>query len=349
MKESDSNELREKLIGLGKTSMRKNYYAELLKEKQKLEEQNLQLLQEVQQRREAEAALLALNDELETRIHLRTNELEKLNHDLNDSYVDLKQAHEYLVQTEKLAALGSLVAGISHEVNTPLGICMTISTYLMTLLTETRQLFMDKKLTAVKFNELSLETLNSSQIMVNNLMRSVELLENFKLIAVDQSHYEYRTFRFKDYTQRILSNLQPEIKKKNVEIVISCEDSLEIKGYPGILTQILSNLVINSLIHGFPTLAPYQIKIAYRVDADTIYMDYSDNGHGMTQEQAQRAFEPFFTTKLGTGGSGLGLFIVYNLVSVRLKGTITLDTSPGKGVHFRIKVPLNHQMEQKEE
>ncbi len=348
MKESDSNELREKLIGLGKTSMRKNYYAELLKEKQKLERQNSQLLAEVQQRREAEAALHVLNNELESRIYSRTKELEILNQELSSSYAELKQAHEYLVQTEKLAALGSLVAGISHEVNTPLGICMTISTYLSSLLSETRNLFTQKKLTAVRFNELSAESLESAQILVNNLIHSVDLLENFKLIAVDQTHYEYRTFRFKEYTHRILTNLLPEIKKKNVAIDVDCEDTLEIRGYPGILTQLLSNFVMNSLIHGFISDGPNQIRIKYAIINEQILMDYWDNGCGMNPDQVQHAFEPFFTTKLGTGGSGLGLFIVYNLVTTRLKGTITLETQPGQGVHFRITVPLEHEITQME-
>lgn len=349
MKKSDDIDLREKLIGLGKTSMRKNYYAELLKEKQKLEEQNLQLLQEVQQRRGAEMALNALNADLENRILARTIELEKLNHDLSDSYADLKQAHEYLVQTEKLAALGALVAGISHEVNTPLGICITSSTYLMTLLSETRHLFTQKKLTAAQFDELSSEALEAAKIMINNLLRSSELLENFKLIAIDQTHYEFRTFRYKEYTHRILTNLQPEIKKKNVEVIVTCEDGLEIKGYPGILTQILSNFVMNSLVHGFNSEEHHQIIITYYLDGKTLYMDYDDNGCGMNSEQALRAFEPFFTTKRGTGGSGLGLFIVYNLVTTRLRGTISLETEPGQGVHFKIKFPLNHQMSDEEE
>ncbi len=344
MKDSDSNELREKLIGLGKTSMRKNYYADLLKEKQKLEEQNQQLMQEVQQRREAETALHFLNNELEDRIHRRTLELETLNKELQSSYVGLKQAHEYLVQSEKLAALGGLVAGISHEVNTPLGICVTSSTYLLTILQDMRSLYAKKDFDFHMCKELTEESLESAQILINNLLRSVDLLENFKLIAVDQTNYEYRTFNYLEYTRRILTNLHPEIKKKNVEIEIRCEESLNTKGYPGILTQILSNFVMNSLIHGFDSAGPYKIVIAYSADEDYIVMDYTDNGCGMSANQAKHAFEPFFTTIRGAGGSGLGLYIVFNLVTTLLRGVITLKSEPQKGVHFTIKIPRDYRI-----
>lgn len=344
MNDSDNNALRDKLIGLGKTSMRKNYYADLLKEKQKLEEQNQQLTQEVQQRRAAEAALQQLNNELEDRIHRRTRELESLNEELQESYAGLKQAHEYLVQSEKLAALGGLVAGISHEVNTPLGICVTSSTYLLTILQDIQRLHTEKGLTAKHLRELSEETIESAHILINNLMRSVELLENFKLIAVDQTSYEYRTFNYLEYTRRILTNLHPEIKKKNVIIEIVCEESLSSMGYPGILTQILSNFVMNSLIHGFNTEEPYKICIQYSADEDFIHMEYSDNGCGMSAKQAKHAFDPFFTTTRGAGGSGLGLYIVFNLVTTLLRGTLSLETEPNKGVRFVIRIPRDYRI-----
>lgn len=329
MKESDNSTLRDKLIGLGRTSMRRNYYAELLQEKQKLEEQNLQLLQEIQQRRGAEAALQTLNEELEDRIRQRTEELE--------------QAHEYLVQTEKMAALGSLVAGISHEINTPLGISITSATYLMTQLKEMHALYAEKTLTSGKFQELSSESLESAQIMINNLIRSAELLENFKLIAIDQTRYEYRSFLVKEYTHRILTSLNPELRKKNVEVTVNCDEDLRIMGYPGVLSQILSNFVLNSLIHGFVTDGPHRITVRFRADERQLTMDYADNGCGIPADQAQRVFDPFYTTNRGTGGSGLGLFIVYNLVSTRLMGTIHLVSDSDSGAHFTLRFPLNYQ------
>ncbi len=344
MKDSNNSDLRDKLIGLGKTSMRKNYYADLLKEKQKLEEQNQQLTIEVTQRREAETALQILNNELEDRILKRTAELEALNNELQNSYGELKQAHQYLVQSEKLAALGGLVAGISHEVNTPLGICVTSSTYLLNILQDLQRLYAEKILTASRFKELSDESIQSANILINNLMRSVDLLENFKLIAVDQTNYEYRTFNYLEYTRRILTNLHPEIKKKKVEIDIICDDTLSAKGYPGILTQILSNLIMNSLIHGFKENREYGITIAYWADEDFIVMEYKDNGCGMSAHQAKHAFDPFFTTTRGSGGSGLGLYIVFNLVTTLLRGALTLETEQDKGVFFTIKVPRDYRI-----
>ncbi len=348
MKDSDPNELREKLIGLGRTSMRKNYYAELLKEKQKLEQQNRQLLQEVTQRREAEAALQALNNELEDRILQRTLDLERLNRELAASYAELRQAHDYLLQSEKLAALGSLVAGISHEVNTPLGICLTSVTFLHSLLEELRQRFLEGTLTAGACDGLTADSLESAGILINNLRRSIELLDNFKTVAVDQTHYEYRQFRVMEYTRRILSNLQPELKRKSPVIELTGDEDLSIKGYPGILTQLLTNLVMNSLIHGFIGEGPHRIEISYAVDAGWIRMDYRDNGIGMTPQEARKAFDPFYTTKRGAGGSGLGLFIVFNLITARLRGSISLETQPGAGVLFRIRVPLQHRLSEGE-
>lgn len=344
MDESDRSDLREKIIGLGKTSMRKSYYSELLHEKQKLEEQNIQLLQEIKQRSKVEADLQKLNEELEYRIGKRTHELEKLNQELGNSYAELKHAHEYLLQSEKLAALGALVAGISHEVNTPLGICMTSTTFLLQLLKEINVLFSSKTLTSNKFSELLNESIESAEITLNNLIRGVELLDNFKTIAVDQAHYEYREYPLHEYTSKILTNLNPELKKKNVVVEVDCDNALKVYGYPGILTQILSNLVMNSLLHGFNGTGPNSILIRYGIHEETLTLTYQDNGCGMSKKQAKQAFEPFFTTKRGAGGSGLGLFIVYNLVTSRLMGTISLHTEPGAGVRFTIRTPINYRM-----
>lgn len=321
MKTSDSNELRDKLVGLGKTSMRKNYYSELLKEKQLLEE----------------------------RIKERTNELEIANANLEESYVELKKTQDYLIQSEKLAALGALVAGISHEVNTPLGICMTSTTFLISQLEELRQLASERQLSAKKLDELTDSALEAARIMVNNMTRSVDLLNNFKLIAVDQSHYEYRAFNLHEYMERILKNLQPELKKRQVELQFDCDEQFEVKGYPGILNQVMTNLIMNSLIHGFVPERTLNLNITCRADDDnegnrSIVIIYSDDGKGMSIETAQKAFNPFFTTARGAGGSGLGLYIIHNLVVARLKGNITLDTRPDKGTTFTIRLHENQHI-----
>lgn len=330
----DRHETRMKLMGLGKSSMRKNYYRELMENQSQLEIKNTQLEKEIAQRVEAEKELKHLNDELEQRVEKRTEELKI-------SMQELKQTQEYLLQTERLVALGSLVAGISHEVNTPLGICITSSTYLRRILDDLELRYEKGQLKKTIFEEMNREMKDITDVLQNNLNRSVELLNNFRMIASDQSHYEYRTFHICSYIKKVISSLGPELKSKKTKVHFRYDSDFEINGYPGVFSQIITNLVMNSLQHGFKNHG--RIDLIFKEEEEGYTILYSDDGVGMNEQVKRRIFDPFFTTQMGTG-SGLGMYIVHNLVVNQLSGNIEVKSTEDEGTCFRIHFPKKNNM-----
>ncbi len=317
-------------MGLGKSSMRKTYYRELLERQQLLEDQNRQLEEEVNQRRQAQEELKALNEDLEERVSERTAELEA-------SIEELQRTQEYLIQTEKLSALGGLVAGISHEINTPLGIGVTSTSFLKQEFEALAKAYEEGKLKKGQMDEYLRVLREGITILENNLGRAVELIENFKMIATDQSHYEHRTFQVVQYFHSIISNLTPELRRYEVEVQILCDEDLKISGYPGVFSQILTNLVMNALIHGFDKGARGTIQIVMRTIKGGHILEVKDNGKGVDPALLRNIFDPFFTTTRGAGGSGLGMYIVQNLVTKYLGGTITAHSQVGQGFQVEIR------------
>jgi signal transduction histidine kinase len=243
-----------------------------------------------------------------------------------------------LLNAEKMAALGELVAGISHEINTPVGTALTAASFL-----EKNAGLMIQRINRneVKRSELvgflhSIE--DAMTLTLSNLGRASELIQSFKKIAVDRTSDEKRLFRIKEYLHDILISLKPRFKRTNHNIEIKCADDLEIESYPGALSQVLTNLILNSLIHAFPNDDfGGQIMISVEKNDDNVVINYSDNGTGIPQENIPKIYLPFFTTKRGVGGSGLGLNIVFNLVTHKLGGTIECTSRLGKGTVFIIK------------
>ncbi len=278
--------------------------------------------------------LEGMNQELEERVRDRTVELQ-------DYVENLKEAQEHLIQSERMAALGGLVAGVAHEINTPVGIGFTASSYLRS----TTQKFQGK----VKEGGLSVEDLDtylesvnsSTNLIINNLDRAGALVKSFKSVAVDQTSQEKRTFNLKDYIDEILLSLHPKLKRTKHTVEVQCPDNIKLDNFPGVLSQILTNLVDNSLIYGFEGIESGEITIAASMDNDMVSLSYSDNGVGMKKKTVKQLYEPFFTTKRNQGGSGLGMHIVFNLVTHRLKGTIECDSAKGKGTRFDITFPGN--------
>lgn len=302
MKDSERDQLRDKLMGLGKQSMRKNYYADLRKE--------------LDQRIEAEMALKQLNDNLERLVETRTQALLEM--------------EKQLIQAEKLASLGSLVAGISHEVNTPLGISVTVASHLKSLVDRLKQVPTNPN---SPHSSVLGEMEEALWILENNLARSVDIMENLKRIAVDQHDDFPQTVDFISYSKGILKSLRPELKRRGIQTAVSGDSTCFQVSYPGIWSQILVNLVKNSIIHGFEEKEAGQsllqnpdveklITLAFKCTPQGIYCTYTDNGTGMTDDVAKQLFDPFFTTKRGSGGTGLGMFIVHQLITEHLKGTI---------------------------
>jgi signal transduction histidine kinase len=284
--------------------------------------------------------LLRLNEELERRVGQRTNELGLANQALSESLEALKEAQDHLVQSEKMAALGGLVAGIAHEINTPLGIGVTAASYLehkVGVFSHQVDIGEMNQDTVGSFVESALEC---SNMILANLKRAGDLVESFKQVAVDQTSEKRRMFYLCDYLEEVLLSLRPRLKHTDHKVLLDCPRNLQLDGYPGAYSQIITNLIMNSLIHAFDGIDNGIIRICVHSDDKQVILVYSDDGIGMDDSTRRRVFEPFFTTKRGQGGSGLGLHIVFNLVSQTLGGRIECSSIPGEGTQFTISVPI---------
>jgi len=278
------------------------------------------------------ARLIAENEAYQKSLEQQTRELQR-------EIRDRKKAEKKLVQAEKMAALGDLVAGVAHEINTPIGIGVTGISYLLDNTKRFNRLFSQGEAKKSDLDKFIAECEEACQVTLTNLNRAAQLITGFKQIAVDQSSGEKRVFDIKQYIDEIVFSLYPRIKKTSHVVSVDCPEKVMVDSFPGAFSQILTNLIINSLLHGFEDMEKGQIKIEVTVEGRSIQLDYSDNGKGMNDESQQRIFDPFFTTKRGMGGTGLGMHLVYNLVSEKLKGEIECESTPGKGTWIMISVP----------
>ncbi len=282
---------------------------------------------------EAEGKVQQLNAELEQRVAKRTAELQ-------ESLEVLKRTQRQLVQSEKMAALGGLVAGIAHEINTPLGIGVTAATFLKDKTENYVRKFAAGNLLEKDMQKYANYAMEASAIIHTNLNRAGELINSFKNVAVDQTHEERRTFRLKAYIGDILKSLRPKLKKTSHSIIINCPEELEINSYPGALSQIITNLVMNSLIHGFENIKAGEMRFDVWEEEAILVLKYSDNGCGMDEVTLSKIFDPFFTTKRNQGGTGLGMHILFNLVTQSLKGYIQVNSVLNQGTEFIIRIPI---------
>lgn len=280
------------------------------------------------------------------KIRKAKQELEQQNAALNDALHALQEAQSELVRQEKLASLGRLVAGVAHEINTPLGICVTATSHLVQELKLTRE-----ELAAGEMTEESLGTFfdvvdQSLRIMTTNTQRAAALVRSFKQVAVDQSSGDIRSFNLDAYLKEVLLSLQPKLKGRPVKVEVDCPKDLVLDSYPGAVSQIVTNMVVNSLVHGFERDQPGKITVAASVEDDGwVVLDYADDGAGMDKDTLDKLFDPFFTTKRGTGGSGLGAHILYNLVTGALGGTVRVESAPGEGLRYHLRFPQSLRAE----
>ncbi|MGB0695833.1 MAG: ATP-binding protein [Rhodospirillaceae bacterium] len=270
--------------------------------------------------------------------------------------IELEEAQEGRVEAEKLASLGQLVAGVAHEINTPIGITVTAASHIHDETQRFKAEIDEGKIRRSRF-EAYLELINtSSDLLLSNAHRASELIQSFKQVAVDQASDERRIFNVGDYIHEVLVSLGPRLRKTNHKVSISCPPDLSMDGYPGAISQVITNLIINALVHAFPeteepvdpgerprdsTGGIIDIRVLAK-SPETIELVFQDNGQGMSEEVRAKAFDPFFTTRRGRGGSGLGLNIVYNLVTATLGGRIVLRSQPGEGTTFLIMLPRVH-------
>jgi DNA-binding LacI/PurR family transcriptional regulator/signal transduction histidine kinase len=252
-----------------------------------------------------------------------------------------QRADRQLLQSEKLAALGNLVAGVAHEINTPLGIAVSASTYLQSLVADFHRLYESQKMKKSDLEQFLSGTLEATGLAVTNLERAANLVSSFKHVAADQASENRRVFALKEYLEEVLVSLKPQWKNRPVTIELEGPDNLTLDSYPGALAQIVTNLLINSLVHGIAAGSPGKVLLALEDRGGTVLLRFSDDGQGIEPAGLPRIFEPFYTTRRGTGGTGLGLQIVFNLVTQILGGSVTCTSEPGRGAVFEMLIPRN--------
>jgi len=260
---------------------------------------------------------------------------------------NLRETQNSLIEAEKLAALGRLVAGVAHEVNNPVGISLTVASSLERRSRMFAAEVARGELRRTSLNDFVKASSEASEQLVTNLNRAAELIQSFKQVAADRNYSDRRTFDMRDLTEQLITSLRPGIGKHNVKVLMDCEPDLSMTSYPGPYGQVLTNLFVNSITHAFPDRAPGEIDIKVRrVNETQVELLFSDNGCGMTPDVRRQAFDPFFTTRRDQGGTGLGLHIVYNLVTNRLGGRISMRSEAGKGTHVQIVLPKVAPLEQ---
>lgn len=275
------------------------------------------------------------NTDLEKRVEARTLELYNTNQELQESMEELKKTQKKLVQAEKMAVLGGMVAGVAHEINTPVGICVTSSSFLENKTNQFEVKYNENTITREDLEVFINDTKKVSISILKNLKKAADLIKTFRMVAVDQGTEEKRKFNLKQYIHDVLLSLKSIHADTNHKITVLGDDSAEIFSYPGTYYQIITSLLSNSILHGFEN-GEGEIVIEIEQQENRALLTYHDNGKGIEPDHLEKVFDPFFTTKRAKGGVGLGLNIVYNLVTQRLNGEIRCESTPGKGTTFFI-------------
>ena len=285
--------------------------------------------EEITERKRAEAAL-----------KVSERELRRARDTAEAALQDLRETQNSLIEAEKLAALGRLVAGVAHEINNPLGTSLTLAS---SLERKSRLFAVEAAQGTLKrssLNEFVEAIRDGSAQLQESLNRAAGLIQSFKQVASDRNNSELRTFDLSDLTEQVATGLRPALPKHGVTLNVECEQGLSISSYPGSYGQVLTNLFLNSIAHAFPD--GRQGNIAIKVSAcgdDDVEIIFSDDGCGMSPDVRRQAFDPFFTTRRHQGGTGLGLHIVYSVVTDRLGGQLRLSSEPGEGTDVRIILP----------
>ncbi|WP_339878460.1 ATP-binding protein [Pseudidiomarina gelatinasegens] len=327
---------------------------QLLHANRKLDEQNGILEQEVarktsnlsrvlvdleRQKNDLELRQESLENEIRQRRTIETD-LREINSRLQESLSALERAQDQLIESEKMASLGGLVAGITHDVNTPIGISVTAATYIRDQLAEAERALGNKELTQAQLKKVFALSKESLDLLESNLARASDLISSFKQVAVDQTSEAIRDINMKQYVQGVIQTLNPRFKPFKPNIHVDCADDINVRCPAGAFAQIFTNLIINSLIHGFENKQDGEIDIVIKRIDDKLEITYNDNGKGLEQQQLDQLFDPFFTTKVQQGGSGLGTHIIRNLVTQTLNGTIEAQSKPGHGLTYRMTLSV---------
>ncbi|PKI17949.1 GAF domain-containing sensor histidine kinase [Colwellia sp. 12G3] len=283
-----------------------------------------------------------INKEIEDKESLESGLklIKKQNVVLESMMKKLNDTQDELVQKEKMASLGNLVAGIAHEINTPIGICVTAITNLHHQYKTLKKNITNNTASDKHLDYFFEDVDEACTIIESNTLRAAKLINSFKEIAVDQSSEASREINMKEYIDEILLSLRPILKKLPHEVIVQCPDNLVVKTIPGAISQVLTNMINNSIIHGLNNNDKGCIQITIVKENDCFVICYQDNGKGLNEDEIKMLFEPFYTTKRGSGGSGLGTHLIYNLVTSTLNGKITVQSEPNKGLRYNMSIPI---------
>lgn len=309
---------------------------------------------ELNRLRESEQAVADANvkmAELYMELEDKTTELEDRHNELLELNLRLQETQEQLVVSEKMAALGQLVAGVAHEINTPVGVSVTAASHIEKTCKELKEMVDSGQIKRSVMMRMTDNLTESSDLILRNLHRAADLIQSFKKIAVEQGQNDVVRFKLDEFLHEVMTSLTPEFRKTAIRQEINGPTGLEMQSIPSALSQIVINFVMNSLKHGFADLqADGLMSLNYElIGGGRVRITYRDTGKGIPEEILPRIFDPFFTTKRGEGGSGLGLHIVYNIVTQQLKGSIKCESEVGKGTAFIIEIPLTLEPKSVEE
>ncbi len=291
-------------------------------------------------RRRAEEECCLLNSELEERVFTRTAELARANADLQSALENLRQTQNQLVMSEKLAALGGLVAGVAHEINTLVGVALSATSTMAEKNRILTDLFARGEMKRSDLSEHLDSIREGLEMSLINLNRASDLIRSFKMVAADQISESRRSFNVREYVGQVLLSLRPKLKKTSHTVEVVCDEDLIVVSYPGAFSHILTNFIVNTLTHAYDEGQEGHIRIEIARTDGVLNMTYSDDGRGMPPEVQEKIFEPFFTTARAKGSTGLGLHIVFNTVTRTLGGTVTCCSAPGHGTTFQVRVPI---------
>ncbi len=284
--------------------------------------------------------LVKVSDRLQHQLASVNQELARRRAEAEEALARLKEAQETLVQAEKLASLGALVGGVAHEINTPVGIALSCASHLADATAHMRALFDADDIGVEDFQRYMETATDTTRLILGNCERAAALIRSFKQVAVDRTSSERRLFDLGAYIAETLASLGPRIRQAGHKVDIRCPAGLLVDGYPGALSQVLTNFVMNSVVHGYEDGESGQLSIVVDEPAPgQVRLVYADDGRGIADEHKSRIFDPFFTTRRGAGGTGLGLHIVYNLVTGPLEGQMAVDSQVGQGTRFTVTFP----------
>ena len=271
-------------------------------------------------------------------------DLEKARDRAEGALEDLLATQNHLVQAEKMAGLGRLVAAAAHEINSPLSVAVTMASMFSEQVGEIAVRLRAGRLRRIELERYIAGTREGSDLQLANLERAADLIHSLKRVAADQTSDAQRRFNLSQCLSDVVVSIGPVWRKAGHRVEIICPQPIELVGHPGVIAQILTNFVTNSIVHGFePGRCGVLTVSASLPDPETVELCYSDNGKGIPPEVRDRVFEPFFTTRRNSGGTGLGLHIIHNLVTGRLGGSIDLQSEVGRGVRFTLRFPRRDQ------